>query len=89
MSKFNFTEWGNALYKDGDEISTSMYCERTTKHGNNVLLIIKITMRASMHSTVSFRNYIDDRLILEEVEHYTDTMELVQRIKKYIEERDE
>lgn len=87
MEKFRFTDWKQARWEEYGQVATSMYGERTT---NNVVesLLIKVTLNATEPSIVIFRHYFGDTLLDEVIRYYTDTMELVQGIKKYIDEKE-
>lgn len=85
--KFNFTDWKEATWEASGEVDTSLYGGRTTKNGDEELFI-GITLKATKPSAVVFRHFLCGKLLVEEVRYYTDTMELVQGIKKYIEERE-
>lgn len=85
--KFSFTNWKEATWEASDEVGTSMYGERTTELGEEVLFI-RITLKVSSPSVVVFRHYLGEKLLVEEVRYYIDTMALVQGIKKYIEEKE-
>lgn len=83
MEKFRFTNWTESIWEASDEVGTSMYGERTTKYGDEVL-VIRITLKASKDSVVVFRHYLGADLHEQVVRYYTDTMDLVQGIKEYI-----
>lgn len=87
MKKFSFANWKEATWEASGEVITSMYGERTTELGEE-MLFIWIALKASKASVVVFRHYLGGKLLVEEVSFYTDTMELVQGIKKYIEEKE-
>lgn len=83
MEKFSFTNWKEATWEASDEVGTSMYGERTTELGEEVLFI-RITLKASKDSVVVFRHYLGADLHEQVERYYTDTMEMVQGIKAYI-----
>lgn len=85
--KFNFTNWKEATWGASGEVDTSLYGERTTKNGDEELFI-RITLKDSIPSFVVFRHYLGGKLLVEEIRYYTDTMELVQGIRKYINEKE-
>ena len=87
MEKFSFTNWTESIWEDSGQVATSMYGERTTKMGRESLLI-RVTLNATEPSIVTFQYYLYDGQRDYVIREYTDTMELVQGIKKYIEEKE-
>lgn len=87
MNKFSFTDWKESIWEESGQVYTSMYGERTTKMGRESLLI-RVILNATEPSIVTFQYYLYDGQRDYVIREYTDTMELVQGIKKYIEEKE-
>lgn len=87
MEKFSFTNWKESIWEESGQVYTSMYGERTTKRGRE-RLFISVTLNATEPSIVIFKYYLCDVQRDYVIREYTDTMELVQGIKKYIEEHE-
>lgn len=87
MKKFSFTNWKDSIWEKSGQVATSMYGERTTKRGRESLLI-RVTLSATYSSVVIFRHYLYDVQIDCVIREYTDTMELVQGIKEYIDAKE-
>lgn len=87
MEKFKFTDWMESRWGEYEQVCTSMYGERTTKRGRE-RLFISVTLNATEPSIVIFKYYLYDVQRDYVIREYTDTMELVQGIKKYIEEKE-
>ena len=87
MEKFGFTNWKESIWEESGQVATSMYGERTTKRGRE-RLFISVTLNATEPSYVIFKHYLYDVQIDYAIREYTDTMELVQGIKKYIDEKE-
>lgn len=85
--KFSFTDWKESRWEEYGQVCTSMYGERTTKRGRE-RLFISVTLDATEPSIVIFRHYLYDVQLDYVIREYTNTMELVQGIKKYIDEKE-
>lgn len=85
--KFSFTDWKESRWEEYGQVCTSMYGERTTKRGRE-RLFISVTLNATEPSIVIFKYYLYDVQRDYVIREYTDTMELVQGIKAYIDNFD-
>ncbi len=87
MEKFRLTDWGNAIWVEGGEVGTSIYGVRKTDEGVEELFIT-ITIGCIYLPRVVFRYHLGDALHEQVTKSYSDIVELVQGIRKYIEEKE-
>ena len=87
MEKFRLTNWGNAIWVEGGEVGTSIYGIRKTDDGVEELFIT-ITIGGIYPPRVVFRYHLGDALHEQVIKSYTDIVEMMQGIKKYIEEKE-
>lgn len=87
MEKFIFTNWRNAIWVEAGEVGTSIFGERLSAKGKEELFIT-ITLIGEKLPRVVYRYHLGDAFHEQVVKYYTDVIEMVQGIKKYINEKE-
>lgn len=82
--KFIFMDKRGVKLERWGEFSTSMYGERRTEDGVIESIFIGITLKTSKPTSLICRHYLGNRLLDHRAIGYTDTMEMMQAIKDYI-----
>lgn len=88
MEKFIFTDDRNDLWEDRDRLTTCIDGVRYVGDIKEELCIIAI-LSTTEPAKVVYLRYKNSNLISREVETFTDTMELVKRVKKYVDNLEE
>ncbi|WP_288945591.1 hypothetical protein [uncultured Porphyromonas sp.] len=88
MEKFRLTDDRNDLWEDRDRLTTCIDGVRYVGDVKEELSII-VTLSTTELAKVVYLRYKNSNLISREVETFTDTMELVKRVKKYVDNLEE
>lgn len=82
--KFKFTDWQKVTWDGTGEIVTYMYGERNTEDSFVEKVFIRFTLKATKQAVVVFRHYLGNCLLAHREIGYTNTMEMMQAVKDYI-----
>lgn len=86
--KFRFTNWRNAIWVEADEVGTSIFGERLSANGKEELFITISLSGGPKLPRVIYRYHKGDALHEQVIKSYTDVVEMIQDIRKYVEEKE-